>query len=495
MKKIIFLLLFFAAPALTVSLNIPVVQRTLSNGLTLLMVPDSSLSVVSCRLYYFTGSYYEKAGTTGLSHLYEHMMFKGTRRLGTKNYKAEQKIMSSIDSIDTIIQHLRSEGKTVTSDTVRVLRRRIDSLLTEQRKYIVKDEIWSRYTNNGATGLNAWTSDDMTAYIVNLPANRLELFCNIEADRMENLVLREFYSERDVVMEERRMRYGNNPQNRYFLRLQAQFYSASPYRNPTIGWASDIRGYTRDKLRRHIARFYRPDNAMIVLAGAVDTSTAEEMVRRYFDSIPRPDIPIPTVQTREPAPIGETRFTVRDKASPRLDILYHTPGAPHDDIYALDLVENILSGKSGRLYERLVYEEELCAAAGASNRWGLKDGMFHIWAKPLPGTSMDTVENIILEEVEKLKASAPTEFELQKTQNQLKKQFTFKLQEPESLSDNLAYFQKYTTWKDLFSYLRQITAVDDPSAAVAAHLTAEHRTTGRLINSSSEDSKETSHEK
>ena len=238
--------------SLSFSIDLTVHDTTFSNGLRLLVVPNSSTPIVSCRLYYFMGSYYETAGTTGLSHLYEHMMFKGTKRLGTTDYKSEKVYMAKIDSIDNEIVNLKKSG--VIEEDSLIIKKRADifTLLDKQREFIVKDEIWSLYQKNGATTLNAWTSDDITAYIVSLPSNKVELFANIESDRMENLVLREFYSERDVVTEEWRMRYKNRPENMYFSRLESQFYTANPYRNPTIGWYSDIRNYTRSKLKNHI---------------------------------------------------------------------------------------------------------------------------------------------------------------------------------------------------------------------------------------------------
>jgi len=188
-------------------IQIPVHYDTLSNGLRVIIVPDTNVAVVSCRLYYFAGSMYEGPGTSGLSHMYEHMLFKGTERMGTTSYKKEEKYMASIDSLDTLICQLRQRGVAESDSLFSEYRKQIFSLLDKQRKYIKKDEIWETYMNNGGTHLNAWTGDDMTAYIVTLPQNKLELFFWIESDRMQNPILREFYSERDVVTEERRMRY------------------------------------------------------------------------------------------------------------------------------------------------------------------------------------------------------------------------------------------------------------------------------------------------
>ncbi|MBN2036987.1 MAG: insulinase family protein, partial [Chitinispirillaceae bacterium] len=187
-----------ACPAFAADINVPVSYDTLRNGLRIIVVPDTNVAVVSCRLYYFVGSMYESTGSTGLSHMYEHMMFKGTRTLGTNNLKKELPIMTAIDSLDRLLYLHEQAGHAGDSVAARY-RSAIGALLEKQRRHIKKDEIWELYQNNGGTHLNAWTADDMTAYIVTLPKNKVELFYWIESDRMANPVLREFTSERDVV--------------------------------------------------------------------------------------------------------------------------------------------------------------------------------------------------------------------------------------------------------------------------------------------------------
>ncbi|ERP39345.1 M16 family metallopeptidase [Chitinivibrio alkaliphilus] len=480
-KRVIITILVLVFSLSAVSLDI--IEHRLDNGLKILLVPDTTVSVASCRLYYFSGSYYETSGTTGLSHMYEHMMFKGTTRLGTRNFEAEIPIMEEKDRyIDSIIS-LKNRGYTPDDSIIIAYDRKIRTLLDQQREYIIKDEIWELYNNAGATGLNAWTSSDITAYIVTLPAHKTELFFNIEADRMENLVLREFYSERDVVTEERRQVYENNGKNHYLLKLNALFYTASPYRYPTIGWYSDIRSYTREKLRKHIGRFYRPDNAMIVIAGNIDPEQTYDTIKRYFGDIKTPDTPLPMVVTREPAPLGVRRFEVLDDSeTPRVDILFHTPGHGDSSRYALDLLQNMLSGTSGRLHRRLITEENLAVSVGASNRWAIADGRFHIWAELLPDACHRSVEEIILEEIDALAQHEPSSFELEKTQNQLEFFFIKELRNLERLSDNLAYFQKFGDWRELLNYTENISAVTSTKSAAQKHLNKDFRTVGYLIN-------------
>ncbi|MGA3051752.1 MAG: pitrilysin family protein [Chitinispirillaceae bacterium] len=456
--RIISMSLFLVISANAADINLPVSYSTLDNGLRLIMVPDTNVAVVSCRIYYFVGSMYESSGYTGLSHMFEHMMFKGTKRLGTTDYEKEIPYMETIDSLDRLAYN-REQAVGRQDSLSKLYRQQITATLDKQRKYIKKDEIWELYQNNGGTGLNAWTADNMTAYIVTLPKNKVDLFYWIESDRMSDPVLREFPSERDVVMEERRMRIDNKPDGRYWERLNALFDIASPYRIPTIGWPSDIRGYTRQKLEQYVRRFYTPDNAVMILVGNIDTVTARKNVERYFGSIPRAQQPKEEPITREPAPIGETRYTVYDDAAPHIDMLFHTPGYPNPDLYRLDVIEGILSGRSGRLYRRLVDIEGLCISIDVSNELRLFDGCFQISADLKTGTDPAKVERIIREELARIASVPPTDAEMQRVRNDIRMSFVSDLKSLEGLSDRLAFFERLGSWRDMLTYPDSIAEV------------------------------------
>jgi predicted Zn-dependent peptidase len=447
-----------------------------------IIVPDSNVAVVSCRLYYFVGGMDEGPGTTGLSHMYEHMMFKGTKRIGTHDYEAEAPYLAAIDSLDRLLQAARSRGGEESADYVRY-REEIFALLAEQRELIKKDEIWELYKSNGGTALNAWTSRDMTAYIVTLPMNKVELFYWIEADRMQNLVLREFHSERDVVIDERRMRHDNRPLNRYFERLNALFYTAHPFRQPVIGWESDIRAYTKERLMRHINQFYTPENAVIVLVGNIDTATAMRDLNRYFGGIPRAAAARDEVVTRDPRAAGCTRFTMREDVEPRVDVIFQIPGYPHNDLYALDIIEGVLSGRSGRLYKRLVDQERLCTNAGASNSFRPHNGSFHIFATLKNDTDPARVEAIIREEIDKLIKEAPVDVEITRVSNSIRMSLAEGLKSLEGISDRLAWFERLGSWQDLFDYPRRIAEVERETIPkiAAEYLTPDLATWGFIV--------------
>lgn len=476
-------LIFFLSISFASKINIPVIYDTLQNGLRIIIVPDSTKAVVSCRLYYFVGSMYEGPGTTGLSHMYEHMMFKGTKTLGTKNYEMEIPIMKKIDSLEEKMVTIQNKNIENKDSILKDLHNQIMALIEKQRAYIKKDEIWELYETNGGTMLNAWTSDDMTAYIVTLPYNKIELFYWIESDRMSNPVLREFYSEKMVVLEERRMRYENRPIGKYWERLNALFFIAHPFRQPTIGWMSDIRSFTRKKMEEHVKRYYTPDNALIILVGRVEPQKALKDINRYFGRIPRAEKPKQEVVTREPEPAGVVRFTMKDDGMPRIDFMFHTPGYPNEDLYRLDVVEGIFSGRSGRLYKRLVTQEGLCTNAGANNEVLLHNGCFHIWAELKSNADPNKVETIIKEEIKKISEKPPTEQEMKRIRNSIQMSFVSGLKSMEGLSDRLAYFERLNSWRDLFSYPDKIASVkaEEVPMVVAKYLDPERATIGMLL--------------
>ena len=258
-------------------------KEVLPNGLTVLLHPNKQAPTVSCRLFYVTGSVHEVPGKSGLAHILEHELFKGTNKVGVTDSVADAVFMAREDSLQALIRPAKLAGDTA---TVKKLTAEHDSLLNEQRKLFVKDELWGAYQSVGGTGLNAFTTDLMTAYIVTLPKDKIELFMWLESDRMQNAVLREFYSERDVVREERRMRYDDKPTGRFFETMNSLIYEAFPYRVPTIGWPSDIMNLTREMADEHYRKYYKPRNAILVLAGDLDTTSTREMVKKYFGNIP-----------------------------------------------------------------------------------------------------------------------------------------------------------------------------------------------------------------
>ena len=343
-------------PAAISAVDFPIHKEVLDNGLTVLLYPNSQAPTVSCRLFYVTGSVNEVPGSSGLAHILEHELFKGTKKVGVTDFAKDSVLMAKEDSVMALSQASAVAGDSISAKKFRA---EYDSLVEEERKFMVKEELWSAYQQAGGTGLNAFTTDLMTAYIVTLPKNRVELFLYLESDRMQNAILREFYSERDVVREERRMRYDDRPSGRYFETLNGLIYEAFPYRVPTIGWPSDIMNLTREQAAEHYRKYYKPRNAILVLAGDLDTTQTMNLVKKYFAEIPSGEAFAP-ITVRDPEPAGEKRLTVyRPDAPHRMDFCFKTPGVGDSSLYALDIAEGVLNGRSGRLYKKLVEEKKL----------------------------------------------------------------------------------------------------------------------------------------
>jgi predicted Zn-dependent peptidase len=432
----------FVFPAMA---DIQVRYMQLDNGLKVILYPSKQAPTVACRLFYVTGSVHEAPGHTGIAHMLEHMLFKGTEKVGVQNYAKDAGYEKALDKLASDLQKLS------TADTLKSVRLQAtyDSILTLQRKNLIKYELWEAYEKAGGTGLNAFTSDLMTAYIVTLPKNKLELYLWLESDRMQHAILREFKSEHDVVMEERRMRVEDNPLGRYWESLMGVFYEAHPYRFPTIGYPSDIRFLTKQQAEEHYRLYYKPNNCILVLAGDIDTTQAMQQIKRYFAGIPRGK-DFPPVVTEEPIPAGEKRLMVRrDDAKPRLDILFHTPGYPADDLYVLDILEGALSGQSGRLYKKLVKDQKIALSAGAGNSVDKYTSSFQVTADLDANSPIDKVENAVWEVLEELTQKPLSPRELQRAKNQVAARSVRSLEDMEELATELAYWEMRGGWSNI----------------------------------------------
>jgi predicted Zn-dependent peptidase len=471
-------LVLFAAITTPLHAEIKASYTVLDNGMKVILYPSKQAPTVSCRLFYVTGSVHEAPGHTGIAHLLEHLLFKGTAKVGTRDPAADKILESRLERVMDSLDFARPDS----ARTAR-LRARYDSLLAEQRKLMIPYELWEAFEKAGGTGLNAYTSDLMTAYIVTLPRNRVELYLWLEADRMQNAVLREFYPERDVVMEERRMRVEDRPTGRYWESLTGVFYEAHPYRFPTIGYPSDIRNLTRAQAEEHYRRYYKPNNAILVLAGDIDTTAVLNDIKRYFASIPRGE-DFPPVVTEEPVQAGEKRLTVRRADTPpRFDLLFHTPGYPHDDLLALDVLEGVLSGKSGRLQKKLVEDLKLATSASAGNSVDKYTSSFQV-AVDLDGNpSMPAVEAAVWSVLEDLAKKPVSERELQRARNQVAARSVRAVEDMEGLADELASWEMRGSWQDINRFpegVQKVTA-EQVRAVAAKYFLRDAATVGQII--------------
>ncbi|MCS7338750.1 MAG: insulinase family protein, partial [Verrucomicrobiae bacterium] len=368
---------------------------------------------------------------TGIAHLFEHMMFKGTPTIGTKDYKKDLKIMAEQDRLRA---EMRKEEEKMRAALRRgeiddldkpehktprwlELNKQFQQLIAQQRELIVKNEFSQIYAKAGASGLNAFTSEDMTVYFVTVPANKLELWMWMESERLLRPVFREFYAERDVVIEERRLRTEATPLGRHYEQLSAMFWESHPYNWPVIGWPSDIRAITREQADEFYATYYAPQNITLALVGDFDPATAERLARKYFERIRRGKTDAPDVVTLEVPQVAEKRMYAEAEANPRVEILWHTVPFMHKDSYALEILAQILSTRTGRLYKKLVLQNELATEVWASQNSQKWAGFFNAGGEVREGRKPEELEQGIHEVIDQLKRELVPEDELQKVKN------------------------------------------------------------------------------
>jgi predicted Zn-dependent peptidase len=433
MKRISLGLLTLLLCALsTAAQKVPVQEVTLDNGMRVLMVPRKGDPNIAAGWIARVGSVNERPGITGLSHLFEHMMFKGTHVVGTRNYDANTKLLAEMDAVRA---ELRAEEKAlirkarlgeitdlkdprVRSEKHKQLLAKFEELTKREKELMVKDEFDRIYTTAGASGMNAGTNYDFTVYFINVPANKLELWFWMESDRLANPVLREFYSERDVVHEERRLRTDSTPTGKFNELYDSMFWQSSPYGWPVVGWPSDLEGITREEALDYFAINYAPNNLTAALVGDFEPAQATELARRYFGRLKRgPRDPEP-VRTREMPQLAEKRMLAFAETSPQARVRYHTVAEGHADSFALGVVSSLLNGRTGRLYKSLVLDQQVANnAAGFQN--SLKyEGLFEVNGTAKPGRKPEEVEQALYKEIEKLQKEDVPAQELQKVKNQ-----------------------------------------------------------------------------
>jgi len=441
MKKIILcavVLLLFSLPGCTRTIqsekpveNGPVYEEVLSNGLKVFIIHDRNAPLAVFQIWYDAGSVHEQIGKTGLSHLLEHMMFKGTPAHGPKTFS---KIIKRAGGID-----------------------------------------------------NAGTSKDFVYYFQKLSPDRLHLSIELEADRMRNLIMdpQETMSERDVVMEERRMRYDDDPQNLVYEEVVAAAFKSHPYQWPVIGWMSDLQQITRDDLWKYYRSRYVPNNAFIIVAGNVDVLSTLEKIREEFGSIPRgPEVR--KLSAGEPEQLGERRVTVRKEAElPYVFSAYKAPNMLDEDSYALDVLSVVLSGgKSARIYKSLIDEQRIALSAGAGYSSTYRyPFLFYLYGTPLPGNPVEAVERALYKEIENIIEHPPAEREMAKAKNQIEAEFIMDQDSIYYQAMILGQFEMLGDWTLKDRYLdgiRRVTASDVQRAA-AQYLVEDKRTVGILI--------------
>jgi len=423
---VVSLLAPFGAPAAD-----RVVAATLDNGLRVLLLEDHRSPIVSFQVWYRVGSRNEQRGATGIAHFLEHMMFKGTPTRGPKQF----------------------------------------ARLVEE---------------NGGQD-NAFTSQDVTSYFVDIAADKLDLVIELEADRMQNLLLdaKQIASEREVVIEERRTRTEDDPGGFLGEEVSAIAFKAHPYGYPIIGWMEDIKRITPAEIRAFYQTYYIPNNALVVAVGAFQAPAALEKIRRSFGRIPRGRTP-PPVLAVEPPQNGERRVTVRKEAElPIVYLGWHVPNQRSDDAPALEVLSTILSGgRASRLYRDLVYQRQLALEAGGDySYFSIDPNLFWFWATPMPGQTPETLEAELSKHMERLKAEPVTEEELARAKNQIESAFVFQEDSVHRRAALLARFEHIGghALKDSFITKIRAVTVADLTRVARVWFAPERKSVGVLL--------------
>jgi predicted Zn-dependent peptidase len=424
--------LALATAALADGLKLPVREVALENGMKVLLLRREGDPSVACGWAAHVGSVNERPGVTGISHLFEHMMFKGTHVVGTRDIARDLANMEAMDATRAIIREeqstlearqRRGEIADAAAPEHRTERHRkaletYAAQIEVEKEVLKPSDLDQIYTAVGGQGLNAGTSHDWTIYFVNLPSNRLEWWFWLESDRLMNPVFRQFYSERDVVWEERRMRTDSTPTGRLDEQFDAMFWRASPYAWPPIGWPSDLDSITRDEAEAYFERNYAPNNITACLVGDFDLDWAEQLARKYFERIPRGTQPPTPVRTFEPEQQAEQRLEAEAETEPTVKVRWPAPLYGHVDSAALSVLADVLSGTTGRLHRSLVQEQKVAVRAIAQLEQRRYGGYFEVEAIAAPGHDPEEVERAIHAELAKLREQLVSTRELQKVKNQ-----------------------------------------------------------------------------
>jgi predicted Zn-dependent peptidase len=477
--------------------QIGVSELQLPNGMRWLLFERHDSPTVAAGWVAHVGSVNEREGITGISHLFEHMMFKGTHVIGTKDIKAD---LAILDEQEKIRDQMRAELAVMRdrlrkgeiddlakpesqTPRYRELDKRFDELVQKQRETIIKDHMDQIYTKNGGERMNAFTSEDMTAYFIQVPANRLELWAWLESDRLMNRVFREFYSERDVVYEERRLRTESTPLGKYDEAFNAVFWEAHPYKWPTVGWPSDVAAITKAQADEYFGIHYAPNNLTGVVVGDFKVAEMKPLIERYFGRIPRGVIAPPELVTLEPKQVGEKRYNAEAETSPTVRIRWHAVPFQHKDAAALDLLSDVLSGRTGRLYKGIVVGRQLANETSASVDLKKYAGVFQVDCVVKDGKEPAAVEQAVYEELEKLQKEAVPAEELQKVKNQAKANAFRRLSSPFFIALQLLYYDGLGDWKYINTSPDKTDAVTaaDLQRVAQTYFAKENRTVGVFL--------------
>jgi predicted Zn-dependent peptidase len=459
--------------------------KKLQNGLTVMVYRRPVAPVFSFYTFVDAGAAQEVPGITGLAHMFEHMAFKGTSVIGTKDFKAETAALAKVDQAYHAYDQARRRG----GDPAKLeeLKKTFKDAQEAADAYIEKNEFSKIVDRAGGVGMNASTNSDATDYYYSLPANKVELWAYLESSRFLDPVFREFYKERDVVMEERRLRTESTPNGRLFEQFLATAFLAHPYKQPVVGYMSDLMSFSREDAEAFYRKYYVPANLTIAIVGDVKAEEVMPLVETYFGRIPagpKPDI----LRTIEPKQTAEKSVLLIDPAQPAYLEGYHRPEGTSADDAVYDVIADVLSsGRTSRLYRDLVRDKKIAASAGAFNGFpGTKyPTLIVLRATPTPGHTNAEAQAAIRAQLERLKEEPLTDQELAMVKTRAKAGLIRSLDDNGGIAEQMAYFQaRYGDWREMFRNVERLDKVtkDDVMRVAKATFVPTNRTIGMIEN-------------
>jgi predicted Zn-dependent peptidase len=460
--------------------------HTLPNGYTFLILERPGAPVFSFATRVDVGSAQEVPGITGLAHMFEHMAFKGTPRLGTTDYTKEKVALEELEAAYQAYERARAAVKPDQAEVDRLLATFKEKQAAAQAFVVANafDDVLSR---EGGVGLNPSTSAEATTYYYSLPTNKFELFAYLESERFIHPVFREFYKERDVVMEERRQRTESQPIGRMFERMLATAFLAHPYKQPTVGYMSDLQRFTLTDADAFFKKYYVPANMVTAIVGNVKAAEIIPILDKYFGRLPKGEKPAP-LRTLEPPQSAELTITLHEKSQPIYMEGYHKPSALHPDDAVYDAIAEILGrGRTSRLYTSLVEKQKLAVQAQVGGGLpGVKyPHLFVALAVPARGVSNDKVAEALHVELSRMATEDVTDEELARFKTRAKADLIRSLDSNSGLAEQLVTYQTLTgDWRDIFKYIERTDAVTkaDIRRVAADVFKASNRTVAKLEN-------------
>jgi predicted Zn-dependent peptidase len=458
-----------------------VTEFTLANGLHFIILERHQAPVVSFHTYVNAGAVDDPEGKTGLAHMFEHMAFKGTETIGSKNWPEEKNAMAAIEDAYDRLEAERRKGPRADPQQVAALEADVKAAVEKADSYVVPNLFPTIIEENGGVGMNAGTSHDSTEYFYNLPANRIELWFLLESQRFLHPVFREFYKERDVVLEERRMRIESDPQGQLMQTLLASAFEAHPYRRMAAGWASDITSLRVGDAKEFYRTYYVPANMAIAIVGDVDPRQARLLAGKYFGRLPAEPLP-PLVHTVEPAQEGPRQAQVESPSQPLELVAYKRPDQYDKDDPVFDVVSDILAGgRTGILYKEMVRDRKTALAVGAEPSFpGEKyPNVFMFYIVPSLGHTVSENEKLLDEILEKFKNDRVDAETLARVKIKTRAGLIRRLDNNADLAQMLTeYYMSYGDWRKLFTSLDDIDKVtaDDVQRAARKYFVTNART-------------------